>query len=376
MNSPTSTAAEVTVEQAAALACPERPLIDIREAHERLQGSPTGAVALTVGQLLEQCGSGGQGAPKSGFILCAEGVRSLEAVRLLRQLGMSGYQSVAGGFLAWQKAGLPTGYPPGFDELSAQRYARHLVMPQVGPDGQRRLLDSRILLVGLGGLNAPTALYLAAAGVGRLGLLDDDRVDRSNLQRQVIHGEGTLGVNKAVSAQARLRDLNPDIEAIVIDRRVDEENAEEFVRDWDVVVDGTDNFPARYALNEACVRLGKPLVYGAVMRFQGQVSVFWPDCPDQQRDVPGRTAPCFRCMFPHPPSAADAPSCAAAGVLGVLPGIVGTLQASEALKLVLGIGRPLVGRLLMIDALGVEFRQARIAADPNCPTCSVRPSRS
>lgn len=376
MTAPLTSAPEVTAEQAAALACPNRPLIDIREAHERLQGSPTGALALGAEQLLLQCLSGGQGAPTGGFVLCAEGVRSLEAVRLLREQGFSGFQSVSGGFLAWQKAGLPTGYPPGFDDVSAQRYARHLVMPQVGPDGQRRLLDSRILLVGLGGLNAPSALYLAAAGVGRLGLLDSDRVERSNLQRQVIHGEGMLGVNKAVSAQARLRDLNPDIEAVVIERLVDEENAADLVRDWDVIIDGTDNFAARYALNRACVLLGKPLVYGAVMRFQGQVSVFWPDCPEPPWDGPGQPAPCFRCMLPHPPSAADAPSCAAAGVLGVLPGIVGTLQASEALKLVLGIGRPLVGRLLMIDALNMEFRQARITADPKCGTCSVRPSRS
>jgi len=228
----------------------------------------------------------------------------------------------------------------------------------------------------LGGLNAPAALYLAGAGVGRLGLVDPDRVERSNLQRQVIHGEAMLGRNKAVSAQVRIQDLNPDIETVILDQRIDEHNAAGIVADWDIVLDGTDNFAARYALNDACVQQGKPLVYGAVMRFQGQVSVFWRNCPAELLGDSQQAAPCFKCLFPQPPAAEDAPSCAAAGVLGVLPGIVGTLQASEALKLALGIGQPLVGRLLLIDALGMEFRQARIAADPACTVCGVTPSRN
>jgi len=327
---------------------------------------------IIVNGKIEHCRDRGAGA--GGFLMCAEGVRSLAAARRLRNQGFTAYQSVTGGFLAWQRAGLPVGYPDGFDASSAQRYARHLVMPQVGPAGQHRLLRSRMLLVGLGGLNAPAALYLAAAGVGRLGLVDPDRVERSNLQRQVVHAESTLGRNKAVSAQARIRDLNPDIETVVIERRIEAENAAEVLAGWDIVIDGTDNFPARYALNEACVRLGVPLVYGAVMRFQGQVSVFWPARPAPSEASPDGPAPCFRCLFPQPPAAADAPGCAEAGVLGVLPGIVGTLQASEALKLALGIGQPLVGRLLMLDALNMEFRQARIAADPECPACTVRSS--
>ena len=372
MPAPTSPDLEITVAEAAALACPNRPLIDIREHNERLAGTPRGAVSMTVEVLLEHCQGAGGDSDLGGYLLCAEGVRSLDAVRQLRNKGFSGFLSVTGGFRAWQDAHLPMGYPEGFDATSAQRYARHLVMPQVGAEGQRKLLRSRILLVGVGGLNAPAALYLAAAGVGRLGLVDPDRVERSNLQRQVVHAETTLGLNKALSAQARIRDLNPDVETVVVEQRVDAENAAKLLAGWDIVIDGTDNFPARYALNEACVKLGIPLVYGAVMRFQGQVSVFWPARP--LSGSPVAPAPCFRCLFPRPPAAGDAPSCAEAGVLGVLPGIVGTLQASEALKLALGIGQPLIGRLLMLDALNMEFRHARIAADPGCPACAVRSS--
>jgi molybdopterin/thiamine biosynthesis adenylyltransferase/rhodanese-related sulfurtransferase len=372
MTAPEHSSLEISPQDAASRACPKRPLVDIREHAERLQGAPAGAVPLTLDELLEQGRSAGPGAERGGFVLCAEGVRSLEAVRRMRAEGISGYRSVAGGFEAWREAGLPVGYPEGFDAVAAQRYARHLVMPQIGAAGQRKLLASRILLVGLGGLNAPAAMYLAAAGVGRLGLADPDCVERSNLQRQVIHAESTLGLNKAVSAQLRIRDLNPDVETQVIEQRIDRDNARGLIADWDIVVDGTDNFAARYALNEACVQLGKPLVYGAVMRFQGQVSVFWPARPE----VEPAAAPCFHCLFPQPPSAADAPSCAEAGVLGVLPGIVGTLQASEALKLALGIGEPLTGRLLLIDALNLEFRQARILANRNCSVCAATSSRN
>jgi len=256
------------------------------------------------------------------------------------------------------------------------RYSRQIMLPQVDIAGQQKLLQSKVLIIGLGGLGSPVAMYLASAGVGHLSLCDHDQVDLSNLQRQIVHRTADLGKPKVQSAAECLKALNPEVELTLVDHQLQDAELHRHIDNVDVVVDASDNFRTRLQLNDACVRLGKPLVYGAVMRFQGQVSVFWPDCPEPPRDAHGRTAPCFRCMLPHPPSAADAPSCAAAGVLGVLPGIVGTLQASEALKLVLGIGRPLVGRLLMIDALGVEFRQARIAADPNCVTCSVRPSRS
>lgn len=374
MSAPDMTSLEISVDEAASLVCPNRPLIDIRDERERLTGLPRGATVMSAEELLARCRRAGEDSDLGGYVLCAEGVRSLDLVRILREQGSSGFRSVRGGFRAWRDAGLPVGYAEGFDAASAQRYARHLVMPQVGAEGQRKLFDARILLAGLGGLNAPTALYLAAAGVGHLGLVDPDRVERSNLQRQVVHAESTLGQNKAVSAAARIRDLNPDVETVVIERHIDAGNAVELVEGWDIVIDGTDNFAARYALNEACLRLGIPLVYGAVMRFQGQVSVFWPARPEPAASSPGGPSPCFRCLFPQPPSATDAPSCAEAGVLGVLPGIVGSLQAGEALKLALGIGQPLVGRLLMLDALNMEFRQARIAADPECQACAVRSS--
>lgn len=348
---------EISATEAAATNLPDTPLIDIRTAVERQAGTPAGALPANAEELLGQCRSMGGGKRISGFIMCVEGVRSLQLVKQLHAEGFTGLRSVEGGFLAWQAAGLPLS-PAVLGKEQGQRYARHLVMPQVGPDGQRKLLDSSVLLAGLGGLNSPAALYLAAAGVGSLGLLDDDRVERSNLQRQIIHGEASLGKSKPHSASQRIADLNPDIATVIIKQRLDENNAEELLQGWDVVIDGTDNFPARYALNDACTRLSIPLVYGAVMRFQGQVSVF-------------NGGPCFRCLMPLSPPEQDIPGCSEAGVLGVMPGIVGTLQASEAIKLLLGLGRPLSGRLLMIDALNMEFRETRIRRNPDCPTCGT-----
>ena len=355
---------ETSVKDAGRENCPARPLIDIRTAQERELGIPVGAVSLSAEDLLEQCRND-RSEIKGGFIFCVEGIRSKTAVLKLKEAGFNGFSSITGGFQAWVSAGLPVGYPAGLDGLQADRYARHLVMPQVGAAGQRKLLQSRILLVGLGGLNSPVALYLAAAGVGALGLVDFDTVERSNLQRQIIHGESRLGTPKVTSARDRIRDLNPDIDTVVYDRQITAGNAGALLESWDIVVDGTDSFSSRYALNEACVRQSKPLVYGAVMRFQGQVSVFWPagGSPD--------AAPCFRCMMPREPAPGEAPGCAEAGVLGVLPGIIGTLQANEALKLALGIGQPLIGSLLMVDALNMEFRKMRIPPDPQCPSCSL-----
>jgi len=360
---------EISADEAHRLACPRTPLFDIRDEHERAAGVPPGALPASVSQLLEIARGGDRG----GFVLCAEGVRSLAAVQRLRSEGLAGFASVAGGFAAWRRAGLPVVLAEGFDAAQSERYARHLVMPQVGPQGQRRLRDAAVLLVGLGGLNSPVALYLAAAGVGRLGLCDPDRVERSNLQRQVIHAERAIGTNKAQSARERIADLNPDVECVVIDHGIDAGNAHGLVADWDLVVDGTDSFEARYAVNAACVAHGRPLVYGAVMRFQGQVSVFCADRPGRQPGRPGpRAVPCFRCLVRAAPAAVDAPSCAEAGVLGVMPGIVGTLQANETLKLLLGVGRSLAGRLLLIDALSMEFRETRIAPNPACPDCGLR----
>lgn len=366
MSDTSKTIVEVSVEDAARLACPSRPLIDIRSGTERQTGIPGGAISLAPEDLLDKLETDAGLAENGAYLLCAEGVRSRELLETLSARGINTFSNVSGGFKAWVKAGLPTGYPQGLDATQAERYARHLVMPQVGPEGQRKLLDSRILLAGLGGLNSPAALYLAAAGVGTLGLIDDDEVELSNLQRQVVHHQSRIGQTKTGSAAESISGLNPEIELQIFNQRVDDSNAESLVAGWDVVIDGTDNFPARYALNDACVKQGIPLVYGAVMRFQGQVSVFWPGAPRQQANS---TPPCFRCMLPDAPSARDTPGCAVAGVLGVLPGIVGTLQASEALKLVLGIGRPLTGRLLMFDALLMDFRQAAVKSRPGCPAC-------
>ena len=360
---------EVSVHEAAAAASPEMPLIDIRSSLQQRVGVPEGAVSMSaedvLGRLQER-----ELQPWSGaYVLCAQGVRSRELVQQLSDLGISSAFSVAGGYRAWTEAGLASEYQDGLNAGQAERYARHLVIPQVGPAGQSKLLRSRILLVGLGGLNSPVALYLAAAGVGTLGLVDDDKVERSNLQRQIIHRDKRTGQMKTRSTAASIRSLNPETGICVFEKSVDAGNAESLVKDWDVVIDGTDNFPARYALNNACVAQGIPLVYGALMRFQGQASVFWPAAPEQA-SISDR--PCFQCLLPSAPSREDAPACAEAGVLGVLPGIVGTLQATEALKLVLQIGQPLIGRLLMFDALSMDFRQTRIKRKPDCPCCGQR----
>jgi molybdopterin/thiamine biosynthesis adenylyltransferase/rhodanese-related sulfurtransferase len=367
MKQQTANPLEVTAEEAAARACPDHPLIDIRSQTERQLGAPAGAVAMAAEDLLGACAGNRRLRDRGGFVLCSRGVSSLELVQRLRDTGVGSFRSVLGGFRAWQAAGLPVGYPAGLNAQQAERYARHLVMPQIGPEGQARLLETRILLAGLGGLNSPAALYLAAAGVGTLGLADFDIVERSNLQRQVVHGEDRLGMKKTESVRRQIENINPDVSTEILDIVIDGGNARDLVAHWDIVVDGTDSFAARYALNEACIDRARPLVYGAVMRFQGQVSVFWPTRPDGGH----ASSPCFQCLVPGEPDPAAAPSCSEAGVLGVLPGIIGCLQANEALKLALGIGQPLTGRLLLVDALNLEFRQTRLAARPGCPACGA-----
>lgn len=360
-----SVAVETPAEEVARRISASRPLFDIRTGNEQQTGIPRHAITITVENLLFRCRSARSAEPPSGWIMCDQGVRSLEAVLLLRKHGYYNFSSVANGYQAWRSAGLPIEYPAGLNAGQAERYARHLVMPQVGAGGQRKLLDSRMLLVGLGGLNSPVAMYLAAAGVGTLGLVDYDTVERSNLQRQVLHGESRLGESKTESARQRISDINPAVTTVVEELKVTPGNAQDLVEGWDIVIDGTDSFESRYALNAACVQASIPLVYGAVMRFQGQVSVFWP-----ASDTAGG-APCFRCMMPQAPAPEEAPGCAESGVLGILPGIVGTLQANEALKLALGIGQPLVGELLMIDALNMDFRKMRIPVNPSCSNCGL-----
>ncbi len=254
-----------------------------------------------------------------------------------------------------------------FTREQLDRYARHIILPGVGAAGQQRLLDARVLVVGAGGLGSPILLYLAAAGVGHIDLVDDEAVEASNLQRQVAHGLASVGVPKVASAAARLADLNPDVRVVPYPERLTRANARERVRDVDLVLDGSDNFPTRYLVNDACVLEGTPLVYGALSPFEGQVSVF-------AADGDGGRGPCYRCLFPEPPEPGSVPSCAEAGVFGVLPGVVGSLMANEALKLLLGLGTPLVGTLLHVDALGAEFRRFELARDAACPVCGDAPT--
>lgn len=334
-------------------------LIDVREDGERASGTPVGAVGLSRGFLelrIEQIESDRE---HPILVLCGSGQRSLLAAEALQRMGYRQVASVAGGFQRWKAEGLPIAADT-LDSDAAERYARQLQLPQIGEAGQAKLASARVVLLGAGGLGAPVALYLAAAGVGQLTLIDDDRVERSNLHRQVIHADARAGMLKTESARMSLMALNPRVRVELRNERLQADNVERLLAGHDMVIDGADNFPARYLIAAASQRLKLPMIYGAVERFTGQVSVFDPRRAD---------SPCYRCLFPEPPAAADAPNCSEAGVLGVLPGIVGLLQATEALKLVLGIGEPLVGRLLGFDALGMHFRETRLPRDPGCPGC-------
>lgn len=333
--------------------------LDVREAPEWAEGVCPRAACLAlsagIGPILDWA------RVQSGpiFVMCAGGARSLHAAQVLRDAGIPA-TSVRGGMQQWRLLGGRV-ETPARTGAADDRYLRHLLLPEVGAQGQWRLQQSRVALVGAGGLGSPAAFYLAAAGVGALRLIDDDVVERSNLQRQILHREDRIGMRKVDSAAATLSALNPLVRVEPVAVRLDATNAAELFADCDVVIDGADNFPTRQLVNAICLRLGKPWVYGAVQRFEGQVSVF---------DPRSGSAPCYRCLFPEAPRAEDAPTCAEAGVLGVLPGIVGTLQASEAIKLLLGIGEPLVGRLLLFDALAMHFRELRYGIDPQCPGCA------
>ncbi len=337
-------------------------LIDVRAEHERALGMADGALGVLREQLEATPADAIPDPGSEVLLICQSGRRSQLAAEALATLGYRNLASVAGGTTAWDDAGLPM-LRPQLDDDFSERYSRHLRLPEVGLAGQRKLEAARVLLVGAGGLGSPAAFYLAAAGIGTLRLADDDVVDRSNLQRQILHTEARIGAPKVASATATLSALNPRTQLEAVAERVTSDNVERLLDGVDVVIDGADNFPARYLLNDACVKLGKPLVYGAVHRFEGQASVF---DAGRQRGV----APCYRCLFPQPPPPEAAPNCAEAGVLGVLPGIIGLLQATEAIKLVLGVGTSLTGRLLHFDALSLRFRETRLSADPACAVCA------
>ncbi len=351
--------AQVTPLEALELQQQGAALVDVREQDEIAQGSPPGAHRLGRGFLELRIEEVVPDLDHPILVMCNGGIRSLFAAEDLKRLGYTDVRSILGGFTRWENEGRPVEIPLTLSREARERYSRHLLMPEVGEAGQLKLLDSKVLLVGAGGLGSPAALYLAAAGVGTLGIIDHDVVDRSNLQRQILHTDGRVGTSKVESARASLLALNPSITLRGHETRLDSHNVEEVFKDYELVVDGSDNFATRYLVNDACVKLGIPNVHGAVFRFEGQVSVFWPRSE----------GPCYRCVYPEPPPPELAPSCAEAGVLGVLPGVIGLLQAVEAVKLLLGIGEPLIGRMLYYDALQARFTELKLPHNPLCRYC-------
>ena len=332
--------------------------LDIRELDEYEQGTIPGSLFLPRGHLESQVENRIPDRDAPVIIYCAAGVRSAFAADTLQQLGYTDVVSMAGGFGRWKNEDRPWVAPAMLNSEQRGRYHRHLLLPEVGEAGQQRLLRSKILLLGAGGLGSPAALYLAAAGVGTLGIVDMDVVDSSNLQRQILHNMDRLGERKVDSAKKTLTQLNPDVDVVTYDVRFGADNVLDIIDGYDVIVDGTDNFPTRYLLNDAALLKHIPVVHGSIFRFEGQVTVFKP-----------YDGPCYRCLLPEPPPPELAPSCAEAGVLGVLPGIIGSIQALEAIKLVLDLGDPLTGRLLAYDALEQSFRSFKVRRDPACPSC-------
>ena len=334
-------------------------LVDVREKDEWRTGFIPGAVHLPRGFLEMQAE---QRLPdKNARIVtyCAGGIRSAFAAKVLTDLGYTHVESANPGFVRWKDVGYPVEVPAQLTPAQVDRYSRHILLPEVGEKGQEKLLKGRVLLLGAGGLGSPAAMYLAAAGVGTLGVVDADAVDASNLQRQILHGTDRLGVSKVESATQTIKNLNPDVKVVPFQERLTSENVDRiFDQGWDIIVDGLDNFPTRYLVNDASVWKNIPVVHGSIFRFDGQVTTFWP-----------KKGPCYRCLYPEPPPPHLAPSCAEAGVLGVLPGIIGTLQATEAIKVVLGAGEPLVGRLLTYDALSGSLREFKVQRNPDCAYC-------
>ena len=332
--------------------------LDVREADEYAQGAVPGALHLPRGFLELQVEGRVPDKDRKIVVYCAGGTRSVLAAQALGQLGYSDVASMAGGFNKWKDEGRDWVTPRTLDADQRNRYQRHLLLPEVGEAGQQRLLESKVLLLGAGGLGSPAALYLAAAGVGTIGIVDMDVVDASNLQRQILHNLDRIGDRKVDSAKKTLTAMNPDVNVVTYDVRLGADNILDVIDGYDVIVDGTDNFPTRYLVNDAALLKRIPVVHGSIFRFEGQATVFHP-----------YEGPCYRCLVPEPPPADLAPSCAEAGVLGVLPGIVGSIQAVEAIKLLLQLGDPLVGRLLAYDALEQSFRTFKVRRDPSCPAC-------
>jgi len=356
---------EVDASRASELRETDSPVfVDVRERSEWDEGHVPGAVHVPKSHLESRIEQAVPDRDATVVVYCASGSRSVFAAKTLEELGYENVVSLSGGFTDWKRNGFPFDLPRALDETKRRRYSRHLLIPEVGEEGQLRLLDSRMLLIGAGGLGSPASLYLAAAGVGTLGIVDDDAVDETNLQRQIVHSTDRLGESKADSAKRTIEALNPDVTVKVYKERLTSENVDRILGEgWDVIVDGADNFPTRYLLNDASVWHGIPVVHGSIFRFEGQTTVFKP-----------KDGPCYRCLFPQPPPPELAPSCAEGGVLGVLPGIVGSLQANEALKLALGAGEPLVGRLLLFDALDTQFTEITLRRDPDCPVCGDHPT--
>ena len=338
--------------------------IDVRELDEWQEGHLPGAVHIPRGFLESRIEAAVPDKTQPVVLYCASAARSAFAAKSLEELGYESVHSLAGGFTDWKRNGLEIVMPRTLSPERRTRYSRHLLIPEIGEAGQLKLLDSRILLIGAGGLGSPASLYLAAAGVGTLGIIDADIVDETNLQRQIAHSLDTLGTPKVDSAKRTINALNPDVEVIGYRERLTSENIDRILADgWDLILDGADNFPTRYLVNDASVWHDIPVVHGSIYRFEGQVTVFKP-----------KEGPCYRCLFPEPPPPELAPSCSEGGVLGVLPGIVGSLQTNEAIKLAAGIGESLVGRLLLFDALSTEFSEVRIERNPACPVCGDHPT--
>jgi molybdopterin/thiamine biosynthesis adenylyltransferase/rhodanese-related sulfurtransferase len=339
-------------------------LLDVREKEEVRQGFIPGAIAIPRGFLEMQVEEKVPDKSTPIVAYCASGTRSMLAGRILKELGYTNVVSMRGGFTGWKNKGLPIREERQFTSEQQIRYSRHFLLPEVGEAGQAKLLDAKVLLIGAGGLGSPAALYLAAAGVGTLGLVDMDVVDLSNLQRQILHTNDRVGMPKTESARKTIQALNPDVKVIEYNERLSSENAFRIFEPFDVIVNGCDNFPTRYLANDAAVMLKKPLVDGAIWQFEGQATVFHP----------AAGGPCYRCYFPEPPPPGAVPSCAEAGVLGVLPGIVGSVQALEAIKLILGKGKPLIGRMMHFDTLAGDIRVLKIRRDPKCAVCGERPT--